>query len=536
MIVRQGDFMSLRNRLLLPAIAVLSLAFLVGCGSSSNKVVPPPSGAFSDKNLNGTYVFSVTGSDSTAGAFLTMAGTFVADGAGHITGGTIEANGAATGQLPPTTVSSGIYSVGVDGRGGFRNGGGLTLQAGSNTFTFDFVLSSSEHGLITEYDGNGTGSGTLDLQATVTQAALAGPYAANLSGVDSSGNPLSTLAGFTLDASGTMSSGIQDFNDSSTAFASLSLSGTVTVGAAGAPGTAQMVTQTTLGTMTLDVFPVDASHLKFIETDGKAFLAGDAFPQLSSVPAGTNVFTLAGLDYRGTSPVPFVAGGFLVTDGSGGVSSTSAEDINDAGNVTTQISFSGLYTTTLTNGRTTVALTGFNNGSLASTTTFAAYPSAGGLQLMEIDGSGITSGVAYPQSTPAPALASGQGYGLNLTGSNASGFEEDDIAEFTNNSGTFTGLVDYNDQGSLNGDKRFSASYAADSSNSGRGQVTSSSFNLISYMVDSSTAVFVETDSNQVGLGSFSEQSAVTPVSNAAMRHLAVLRLAAGAKGAWKRR
>ncbi len=60
--------------------------------------------------------------------------------------------------------------------------------------------------------------------------------------------------------------------------------------------------------------------------------------------------------------------------------------------------------------------------------TFAAYPSSGGTQLLEIDGLGITGGVAYPQSNTS--FASGQGYGLNLTGSNGS--EVDDIAEFTN--------------------------------------------------------------------------------------------------------
>jgi hypothetical protein len=94
----------------------------------------------------------------------------------------------------------------------------------------------------------------------------------------------------------------------------LTLSGTVLVGAAGAPGTAQLVTQTSLGTLTFDVYSIDPSHLKFVETDGVAFMVGDAFPQQTTIPAATNVFTVAGMDL--VAGFPFVAGGFIVTDGS----------------------------------------------------------------------------------------------------------------------------------------------------------------------------------------------------------------------------
>src|SRR5436305_1704377 len=84
----------------------------------------------------------------------------------------------------------------------------------------------------------------------------------NLNGLDGGLNPLASLAGFTLDASGNMSNGVQDINDLKTSLPDLSLSGTVLLGAAGAPGTAQFVTQTTLNTLTFDVFPIDSNHLK----------------------------------------------------------------------------------------------------------------------------------------------------------------------------------------------------------------------------------------------------------------------------------
>ncbi len=520
--------MSLRNRLVLP-MALFSLAALAGCGSSSNKATPPPTGGFSNSNLKGTYVFSIIGSD-TAGNLLELTGTLTADGNGSVSSGTFDMNNPNGLGVGLVTASSGsTYHVTVDGRGI------ATVKTSLGTFGFDFVLTSSEHGQITEFDTGGTGSGTLDLQATVSQTDIEKSYALSLTGIDGGLNPMASLAGFTLDGAGTMSNGVQDINDSTTILDLLTLDGSVLVGTAGAPGTAQLVTSTTLGTLTFDVYPIDANHLKFIETDGVAALAGDAFPQLTSVPVGTNVFTAAGVDF--VAGVPFVAGGFIVTDGTGNVSSTSSEDLNDGGTVTTGIGFAGLYTAPA-NGRSTLTLTGFNNASLSGTTIFAAYPSTGGLQLLEIDANGITSGVAMLQSSTT--LASGQGYGLNLTGVNPNG-EEDDIAEFTNTNGSFSGLVDFNDLGTLNGNRSFTGTYTADSTNSGRGQITSSSFNLISYVVDNSTSVFVEVDTNpnpQVGLGAFQLQNA-SAKSNLAARHLAALRLKPGvrpAKGALKRR
>jgi len=519
--------MSCRNRLVLPII-LSTLAVLAGCGSSSNKATPPPTGGFSNSSFKGTYVFSVIGSDA-VGNFSAMTGTLTADGNGSLTGGTFDVNNPNGLGVGNVTLSSGsTYHVTVDGRGT------AVAKTSQGTFGFDFVLTTAEHGMITEFDTGGTGSGTLDLQATVDQSQLAGSYVLSLTGIDSGLNSMASVAGFTLSASGSISNGVQDINDSQTVFPQLTLSGTVLVGAAGAPGTAQLVTETSLGTLAFDVFAIDATHLKFIETDTLASLAGDAFPQQTSIPTGTNVFTVAGVDVRSpTAPVPLVAGGFMVT-GNGNVSSTSSEDLNDGGTVTTGIPFSGLYAA-LASGRSTLTLTGFNNGSLANTTTFAAYPSAGGLQLLEIDANGITSGVATLQSSTT--LASGQGYGLNLTGVNTTG-EEDDIAEFTNTSGKFFGLVDFNDLGTLSGDKVFTGTYTADSSNSGRGQVASSSFNLISYVVDSSTTMFIEQDPNQVAIGAFQLQTAGAK-SNLAASHLASLRLKPGAKsakGALKRR
>src|SRR5579863_10394812 len=187
--------MSVRNAISL-FLALSTLALLVGCGSSSSPhAVPPPNGSFGDGNLKGTYVFSVSGTDFN-GAPFAIVGSINANGtggSGGITGGTIDiVDPNLSFFVFGAPINSSSYSVGVDGRGT------MTISMANNPFganmTFDFVLQDSSHGLITQFDGNASGSGTLDLQTSgLAQSSLAGPFALSFSGVDGNGSPLSTV-------------------------------------------------------------------------------------------------------------------------------------------------------------------------------------------------------------------------------------------------------------------------------------------------------------------------------------------------------
>src|ERR1700694_2879900 len=166
-------FMSLRNRLVLPII-LSAFAILAGCSSSSNTATSPPSGKFSNSNLNGSYAFSAFGTDG-AGLPFALGGSLQANGNGVIAAGTVDLNDASlSAPLTGVAITGGSYTVTADGRGK------ATLNAGQASVVLDFVLLSNSHALVTRYDGNGTGSGTLDLQSSVTQAQLAGSYAFNL--------------------------------------------------------------------------------------------------------------------------------------------------------------------------------------------------------------------------------------------------------------------------------------------------------------------------------------------------------------------
>jgi len=509
--------MSSRNRLLMPFI-FSGLILLAACGSSPKISTPPPTGSFSNASLSGNYVIAASG--TSGNGFFSTVGVLQANGNGVFTGGVLDYNDPANLLLSQAVGTSSSYKITSDGRGT------ATVATPSVTFTFDFVLNSTSHGLVTRYDGAGTGSGTLDLQTSLTQAQLAGSYSFGFVGVDTTGNSFASVGAFTLDATGNIMTGLEDLNDNRFAYPAQALTGNVTLNTTLNPlnasaWTAALTTSSTFGMMTFDVFPIDSTHLRFIETDTVGIMAGDAFTQSTTLPsAGTLVYTASGTDSGG---FPLVAGGLMSFDGNLTVTS-GIEDINDNGSISpAPIAFTGSFTA-LSGGRSTLILNGFDNGAVG-TTTFAAYPSTGGLQLLEIDDAGATGGVAFPQS--ATTLASGQGYGLNLTGANING-EEDDIAEFTNTGGTLAGIVDFNDSGALTFDQPFSGTYSADTANAGRGTVASNSFNLISYIVGS-TSLFIQSDTTQVGLGSYIEQTP-TAKSNLAAANLRVLSMKPSAR------
>jgi hypothetical protein len=534
--------MSMRNRFVL-MFALSAVAVLMGC-SSTNKAAPPPTGGFGNTDLNGTYVFSTSGSDA-GGNFLTMVGTFTACGCagGTISAGVVDMNDPAfTAAVAQLAITGGSYSVGVDGRG--KAALSATTPFGSS-INLDFVLSSAQHGLVTEFDGNGSGSGSLDLQSP-SPAQTAGTFVFNLAGISGVsvttgfGIPEATVGSLTLDASGN-ATGVQDLNNDETSNPSsspltISSSSPVLVGTS--PTTTTLVSSA--GTFNFDVYAISSTHFKFIETDTFPILVGDVFSQTSSsFPSGELAFTMVGLDYGVTPAVPLAVGGMMNSTGT--TISAGIEDYNDGGasNITststTPLVFTGAISTSGTGRYLVTFNSGFENGNNGNTTvayTFAAYPSAGGTQLLEIDSAGITGGVAYPQTSTS--FASGQGYGLNLTGSNTTS-EEDDIAEFTNTNNALKGLIDVNDAGGTQPPQNFTGTYAADSTNAGRALITSSAFNLTSYTLDGTNSIFIEIDNSQVALGSIGQQA--SSAQGAIATRLAVLRPRSTPRGAsWKRK
>jgi hypothetical protein len=228
------------------------------------------------------------------------------------------------------------------------------------------------------------------------------------------------------------------------------------------------------------------------------------------MPSGNLVFTTEGLD---TTSNLFVTGGVMASDGTSLITSGS-QDVNDAGFVdngtTTPSTFVGSFSSS-GGGRYLLSLTGFIGGS-----TFAAYPSSGGLLLMQVDtglAQGFASGIALTQQSGA-AIAASQGYGMNLTGEDVSNLVEvDEIAEFKTSTNTWSGLLDENDGGST-GTTNFGGTYTTGTGGLGTATLSSGLQSMFFYAVDSSTLLFISTDQAQAALGSLQMQT--TPTDSAA--------------------
>jgi hypothetical protein len=256
------------------------------------------------------------------------------------------------------------------------------------------------------------------------------------------------------------------------------------------------------------VYAVDATHLKFVENDGHDILAGDAFDQpATTIPAGTLVFTMTGLD---TNADLIAIGGLMDSDGVSLITNGS-EDVNDGGvldnntNPAQPFAFTGTFAST-GGGRYEITFSNYVGGSV-----FAAYPSSAGVLMLEMDNvsGGVTAGVAVPQQ-PGATVTVSQGYALNLTGEDLSGFnltELDAIAEFKTTSTTMTGLADQNDFGNGTGTVNLNGTYNL-SNGLGSANFTSGLPNLFFYPVDSSNAFFITTDPTIAAVGSFAMQAA----------------------------
>jgi len=513
-----------------PLLSIFALFVLAGCGSSSDQPTSPPGGSFTNSNLSGTYVVSFSGYDTSNGygSYFSVLGSVTSDGSGHFTNGALDIDDPALGSALRTAYAfthlptSGTYNITPDGRG--TGTIGVSINGTNVQFGLDFVLTSSSHGSISRFDNYGSGSGSIDLQnANLAQSNLAGSYAFGLNGVDSTvANSLSTVGAFTLDGNGQVTAGQQDFGDNgnSRGLRNLPLSGSVLVGA---PGSSQLTTSAFgFGTLHFDVWAIDSTHLKFIETDSVGYMEGDAISSTghTSFPSGPLVLALSGED---VSEGPFAAGGLLTSDGTSQISS-GLEDINDQGIVAEAPSVTGSFSS---NGpRTVLTLNGIYNGVLtnnalgAASYTFAAYPYDGGAFLLEADnGAGSTFGISggnlYVQS--ATSIEGSQGYGLNLSGVNGNG-EVDSIAQAKISGSSASGLYDANNLGYLvTGANLGTGSYSIGAN--GRGSLSFPSLQIngnsyISaldstlYVLDSSTALLLETDSSQLSIGTIQLQSA----------------------------
>jgi hypothetical protein len=400
-----------------------SLSITVAAGTTSNTL------------LNGQYAFLFKGFDS--GGPVAMAGSFIADGNGHITVGAEDSN-RTSGVVTGITLT-GTYSIGSDGRGTLEliatnpstnvkltsdyqlaldsNGNARFIQNDTTSTNTDTVGTHGQ-GTLKFVAGTATSTSTTTFSSSFTAGSLSGNYAFGLSGQGSSGKPAALIGEIHSDGIKTLSpsgGGLfnSDFNDTG-AYSSQSLSGGFSVGANFNRGLAQLVfappSKPSIA-LNFAFYFVSPSDLYFVEVDTKSS-PGVVFDRLSGEMslqqpgyqfqdaslAGQIVATGTGL---GGSNASVLAG--LLTSLTGDGNATLTYDENDAGTIPTPSpAFSGTYTVA-GNGRV-------NFSGLRAARVAAAYLTGPGRGFLMGSDAAVTVGRLEPQTGgPSFSLSSFEG-------------------------------------------------------------------------------------------------------------------------------
>lgn len=504
-----------------------------GTGTATAQII------YSNASFQGPLAFSYRGDDTTG--FLAAAGSFVSDGKGSIASGvedfvTLDNGGESFAQ---DQITSGQYTVSADGRGS----GVIFTRNITSGIKFQFALTSNQHAEMIRFDSFATGSGTIDQQNLSDLSpppppsldSISGPYVFDLTGTNASFEPRGIAGAFSANGLGQIAAAnsiLDDNNNGVISTSDRSLSGSYsfdTVYAGSGRGTLTL-TSTTTGTFSFAFYVIDATHLYLIETDEKAFLAGDVW----SAPAG-NSFTTASLAKgnfvfaSGGNPDAlltgaYASGGVFTSDGAGNISG-GVLDVNNNGVTTLNTTLGSCpYTVDSTTGRVDLRLFAGSGtcgaGASSSVSEFAVYQTAAGSAVMlELDSTAIATGNAYVQNLALPAggnLTSLTGsFALNLAGQGINSPFRQDLSGQVGLTGAAVsgGNIDINPAGPpILKDPIGTTSTIATPGATGRGTALlvatnpGVKYNLVYYIANDNTALVLDSDPRVIATGVFARQ------------------------------
>jgi hypothetical protein len=507
------------KRLVLLA-AVLLASLTAACSNGGTTVVEPPpappTGNFSNANLKGQYAFLMSGMELCSGlsSFFTRAGSFTADGSGHITGGLEDVN-VCTGVFTLQFTNS-TYSITADGRGT------LSLTNTTGTTNYSIALSSATQGVIAQMDVNSTASGSFQRQnlASFSDSAIAGGYVFDFAGISATLNPESVIGRFNADGGRSISSGLFDSNEAGTlsdqqlfptgAFYQLDTNGD---GTNFGRGTANIAGHN------FAFYIVDATRLKLLGTDFPEGFSGEAFAQqnISFTAASLNsgfAFLIGGASSTG----PIATAGRFTADGGGNLTSIFLDENNDR-TVTLLPSQGGTVT-----GNYTVDANGLGGGTATWTDTnvgtffFIFYLISPTKAVFQETDSLIASDGTLLAQTAGPVSPATLAGNFAFFWSGVSSDEEDFVGQLKLTSGSgnnATGIMDFNEFGAAEQffNIQFDGSLTITPPGTGPNTLAATTtlpspttFNFTAYAVDSNTVFLVGVDNNRVIEGSLVRQ------------------------------
>ncbi len=479
---------------------------------------------------NGTYVFQISQSVNSNDSYI--AGVIVAQD-GAITGGEQDSlyygiNSGANNRIPSgiypydqfQIITGGSYASTTDGNVQ------ITIEVGLGVVeTIQGAPGPGGEGLIAGLDG-APSSGTLELQTST--AAPAGGYAFSLAGGNDWGTPAQMGGVLNIDTAGGISGNgsiLDVYSASDELDGEVSLAAS-TVSAADPYGRVvfQLIpdTSSTMYPLYLAGYLVDSAHMRLIETGDdsnssnfQGVLSGTALAQGSSTGsysaaalAGSSyVFGAAGVDLNNWLQIA----GVLTMNAGGSASGTLNWNDQTGTSAQQPLPFTGTYTVDPT-GR--VTLSNLTDGATFSYSSHLYLATGGGL-LVYIPGMYSFSGQAFLRQTGAFTASSlSGGYGLNAVDDNSTMVEPNLGTTSARGSVMLTpgngveAVGGYADQGNAAADFAVAGSFATASDGIFTGTLSgfnpgarSTPGNFTLYLVDSTQAVLIETDSAQLVLG-----------------------------------
>jgi len=475
---------------------------------------------------DGTYVFSLAGQDiDNGGSPYFVAGAFTL-ASGTITGGeqdfadyyALTLKNAITGGSMTTTADGNLQiTLNTDDTSGFVGVAG--------TETLNAVLVSGSRALISEFDSSGGASGTLNLQTSAT--APAGGYAFFVTGVDYMGCPASFGGVLNVDGTGTISGtgSVFDLNDcgSGASFQGEPIDAS-TVSGPDAFGRIQLsvvMSTSGVGGIGLVGYVRDATHISLVENSNDVndvffgTVGGTAFGQgantgtfnTASVAGSSFVFEGTGADVNFYSQVAGV-----LTTNSDGTTVSGMLNFNDLTGTAAQtpVAVAGTYTVDAT-GR--VTLLNLTDGANFTVNAQLYLDGHGKGTVATMDGTDVLAGLAYQQTGEgAFSAASLFGtYGLTARGIDVNYLYELDAvgAVMADGVGALTGVADLNPVfGAPTAGVALTGTFTANASGvfsdgmAGLDVVNPSNADAFTYyLIDTTGAVAIETDPNQLTVG-----------------------------------
>ena len=498
---------------------------------------------FSNASLTGPFTFSYTGNDSSG--FTTVAGSFIADGQGHIVSGVEDSDSFSTGVATQVPIT-GTYVVGFDGRTSAKFNVGSGSGIGQGTVqTFQFAMANYQHGALTRFDAGNTGSGTVDQQnlngLTTALATLSGPYVFSVAGADSGFYPQGMAGKFSANGAGQITGGspILDVNNSLNPAGAVttedrSLTGSYTMDAT-FPGSGRgtlTLSSATTGSIQYAFYIVNttaaeqSTQLHLVEIDTKNYLGGDVYAaptggsfNAASLASGNYPFTAGGTVPSGA----YSSGGVFVSSGTGATSGVFDNNIDGTVMSDTTLG-SCTYTVDPTSGRIDLRLSLVAGtcaaGPSLSTLEYAMYQSSQGPAVMlELDHTAISTGAAYAQTTIPAAVTGNFSFGLAGQGvfhNTPADYQQNLSGQVTWGSvASVSGTIDINNFNAVYlGDPIFvtNTTIAAPDATFGRGTAVvqgmnpNVTYNLTYYVVGNNTALLFDSDANRYLIGTIELQ------------------------------